>query len=163
MLMARDYVRRQNEGFRKQSHKQSRPHPLTRFVRNEVLPNFDCHVVQFSLLAMDGDRIIRRVRDVVRFVVADYEPFLTMQEFHQGVGEARVAVIEHADVPETRHGLENGRKAMHGNQCGRSAGFSALIEFGRDAIVIGLEYLANAVDLMTFAQANISRHTRQLA
>ena len=42
-------------------------------------------------------------------------------------------------------------------------GFSALIEFGRDAIVIGLEYLANAVDLMTFAQANISRHTRQLA
>src|SRR3981081_719226 len=49
-------------GFRKQSYKQSSPHPLTRFVRNEVLPNFDCHVVQFPLLAMDGDRIIRLVR-----------------------------------------------------------------------------------------------------
>ena len=37
----------------------------------------------------------------------------------------------HADMREMRHGLENGRKAVHGNQCGRSADFLAMIEFRR--------------------------------
>jgi len=43
--------------LRKQSRKQRRPHPLTRFVRDEVLANFECHMVQVPLLATDGDRI----------------------------------------------------------------------------------------------------------
>jgi hypothetical protein len=37
-------------------------------------------MVQVPLLAMDGGRIIRRVADATRFVVADDETFLTMQE-----------------------------------------------------------------------------------
>ena len=37
-------------------------------------------MVQVPLLAMEGDRIIRRVGDAIRFVVADDETFLTMQE-----------------------------------------------------------------------------------
>jgi hypothetical protein len=41
--------------------------------------------------------------------------------------------------------------------------FSSAIELGRDAIVIGLEYLPNARELVTFAQADISRHSRPLA
>src|SRR4029077_17174999 len=86
--------------LRKQSHKQRRQFPLTRFGRDEVLANFECHMVQVPLLAMDGDRIIRRVGDGIRFIVADDETFLTMQELHQDLGETRVAVIEHADMPE---------------------------------------------------------------
>jgi hypothetical protein len=35
--------------LRKQSRKQRRPHPLTRFVHDEVLANFECHVVQVPL------------------------------------------------------------------------------------------------------------------
>src|SRR5258706_12086394 len=100
-------------------------------------------MVQVPLLAMDGDRIIRRVGDAIRFVVADDETFLTMQELHQDLGETRVAVIEHADMTEPRHGLENGCEAVHGNQGCRSGGFSSSIELGRDAIVIGPEYLPN--------------------
>ena len=137
--------------MRKQSHKQRRKFPLTRFVRDEVLANFECHMVQTPLLAMDGDRIIRRVGDAIRFVVAEDETFLTMQELHQDLGETRVAVIEHADMPEPRHGLENGCEAVHGNQGCRSGGFSSPIELGRDAIMIGLEYLPNARELVTFA------------
>jgi hypothetical protein len=97
--------------MRKQSRKQRRPHPLTRFVRDEVLANFECHMVQVTLLAMDGDRIIRRVGDAIRFVVADDKTFLTMQELHQDLGKTRVPVIEHADMPEPRHGLETGCEA----------------------------------------------------
>src|SRR5712692_5497789 len=149
--------------LRKQSRKQRRPHPLTRFVRDEVLANFERHMVQVPLLAMDGDRIIRRVGYAIRFVVADDETILTMQELHQDLGETRVAVIEHADMPEPRHGLENGCEAVHGNQGCRSGGFLSPIELGRDAIVIGLEYLPNALELVTFAQVDVSRHTRQLA
>jgi len=108
-------------------------------------------MVQVPLLAMDGDRIIRRVGDAIRFVVAKDETFLTMQELHQDLGETRVAVIEHADMPEPRHGLENGCEAVHGNQGCRSGGFSSPIELGRDAIMIGLEYLPNARELVTFA------------
>jgi hypothetical protein len=37
-------------------------------------------MVQVPLVAMDGDRIIRRVGDAIRFVGADDETFLTMQE-----------------------------------------------------------------------------------
>jgi Pyridine nucleotide-disulphide oxidoreductase len=139
--------------LRKQSHKQRRQFPLTRFVRDEVLANFKCHVVQVPLLAMDGDRIIRRVGDAIRFVVAEDETFLTMQELHQDVGETRVAAIEHADMTEPPHGLENGCEAVHGNQGCWAGGFSSPIELGRDAIVIGPEYLPNARELvrqMTF-------------
>jgi hypothetical protein len=108
-------------------------------------------MVQVPLLAMDGDRMIRRVRDAIRFVVADDKTFLTMEELHQDLGETRVAVIKHADMPGPRHGLENGCKAVHGNQGCRSGGFSSPIELGRDAIVIGLEYLPSARELVTFA------------
>ena len=120
-------------------------------------------MVQVPLLAMDGDRIIRRVGDAIRFVVADDEIFFTMQELHQDLGETRVAVIEHADMPKPRHGLENGCEAVHGNQGCRSSGFSSPIELGRDAVVIGLEYLPNARELVTLAHADISRHSRPLA
>jgi len=137
--------------LRKQSRKQHRPHLLTRFVRDEILANFDCHMVQVPLLAMDWDRIIRRVGDAIRFVIADHETFLTLQELHQDLGETRVAVIEHADMPEPRHGLENGCEAVHGNQGRWSGSFSSPIELGRDAIVIGLENLPNARELLTFA------------
>ena len=52
------------------------------------LANFECHMVQVPLFAMDGDRIIRRVGgDAIRFVVAEDETFLTMQELHQDLGE----------------------------------------------------------------------------
>ena len=88
---------------------------------------------------MDGDGIIRRVGNAIRFVVADDETFLTMQELHQDLGETRVAVIKHADMPEPCHGLENGCEAVHGNQCRRPLGCSPPIELGCDAIVIGLE------------------------
>ena len=44
--------------LRKQSRKQRRPHPLTRFVHDEVLANFECHMVQVPLLAMDGDSMV---------------------------------------------------------------------------------------------------------
>ena len=108
-------------------------------------------MVQVPLLAMDWDRIIRRVGDAIRFVVADDETFLTMQELHQDLGETLVAVIEHADMPEPRNGLENGCEAVHGNQGCRSGGFSSPIELGCDAIVIGLEYRPNARELVTFA------------
>ena len=74
-----------------------------------------------------------------------------MQELHQDLGETRVAVIEHADMPEPRHGLENGREAVHGNQGWRVGGVSSPVELGRDAIVIGLEYLPNPRELVTFA------------
>ena len=60
-----------------------------------------------------------------------------MQEFQQNLGETPVAVIEHADMPEPRRGLENGCEAVHGNQGSRARGFSSAIELGRDAIVIG--------------------------
>ncbi len=66
-------------------------------------------------------------------------------------------------MPEPHHGLENGCEAVHGNQCCRAGGFSPPIELGRDAIVIGPEDLANARELVTFAQADVSRHTRRLA
>jgi hypothetical protein len=59
---------------------------------------------------MDGDRIIRRVGDAIRFVVAEDETFLTMQELHQDLGETRVAVIEHADMSEPRQVLKTGVK-----------------------------------------------------
>jgi hypothetical protein len=49
---------------------------------------------------------------------------------------------------------------VHGNQGCRACRFSSAIELGRDAIVIGLEYLPNARELVTFAQADISRHSR---
>ena len=65
-------------------------------------------------------------------------------------------------MPEPRHGLENGCEAVHGNQGCRACRFSSAIELGRDAIVIGLEYLPNARELVTFAQADISRHSRPL-
>ena len=77
--------------LRKQSRKQRRPHPLTCFVRDEVLTNFECHMVQVPLLAMDRDRIVRRVGDAIRFVVADDEAVLAMQEFQQNLGETPVA------------------------------------------------------------------------
>ena len=43
--------------LRKQSRKQRRPHPLTRFVRDEVLANFECHMVQVPLLAKQCHQI----------------------------------------------------------------------------------------------------------
>ena len=64
--------------LRKQSRKQPREFLLTRFVRNEVLANFERDMVQIPTLAMDGDRKIRSVGDAVRLVVADDEPFLGM-------------------------------------------------------------------------------------
>jgi hypothetical protein len=49
------------------------------------------------------------------------------------------------------NGLEDGCEAVHGNQGCRSGSFSSPIELGRDAIVIGLENLPNARELVTFA------------
>ena len=66
-------------------------------------------------------------------------------------------------MPGPRHGVENGCKAVHGNQGCRSGGLSPPIELGCDTIVIGLEYLPNARKLVTVAQADVARHTRQLA
>src|SRR4051794_31248001 len=119
--------------------------------------------VQVPLLAMDRDRIVRRVGDAVWFVVADDETVLAMQELHQNLGEAPVAVIEHADMPGPRLGLENRCEAVRRNQRRRLAGFPSLIELVGDAAVIGLEDLPNACELVTFAEADVSRHGRQLA
>jgi hypothetical protein len=70
------------------------------------------------------------------------------RQLHQDLGETRVAVIEHADMTEPRHGLENGCEAVHGNQGCWAGGFSSPIDLGRDAIVIGPEYLPNARELV---------------
>ena len=71
-----------------------------------------------------------------------------MQELHQNLGETPVTVIEHADMPEPGHGLVNGCEAVHRNQRRRAGGFSSPIELVGDAIVIGLEYLPNARELV---------------
>ncbi len=120
-------------------------------------------MVQVPLFAVDGDRIVRCVGYAVGFVVTGDEVSFTMQELHHDMGKTRVAVIEHADMPGPCHGLENGCEGVHGNQGCRSAGFSPPIELTRDAIVIRLEYLSNARELVTFGQADISRHGRPLA
>ena len=106
---------------------------------------------------------VAKALNLVLLLHADDEAFLTIQELHQVPGETRVAVIEHADMPEPRHGLENGCEAVHGNQCCRAGGVSPPIELGRDAIVVGLENLPNTRELVTLAQADISRHSRPLA
>jgi hypothetical protein len=130
--------------LREQSRKQRRPRSLTGFIRDEVLANFERHMVQVPLLAMDRDRIVRRVGDAVWFVVADNETVLAMQELHHNLGETPVAVIEHADMPGPRLGLENRCEAVRRNQRCRLAGFPSPIELVGDAAVIGLEDLLNA-------------------
>jgi hypothetical protein len=68
---------------RQQLREQARPPMLTSFVCDKVLANFDCHMTQIALLAVNGDRVIRRVSHAVGFVIAADETLLAPQEVNQ--------------------------------------------------------------------------------
>ena len=99
---------------------------------------------QTAPLAVNRDRVIRRVTHAVGLVIADYQALLASQEVSQYDGETRISVVEHAGMPGPRNALEYGRKAMHGDQYRRPAGFLAPIQFACNPVVIGLKYLSNA-------------------
>ncbi len=120
-------------------------------------------MMQVALLAVNGDRIVRRVGHAVGFVVADHEPVLAPQQMHQNTGKAGIAVVEHAHMPGPRDALEHRRKAVHGDQRRRPAGSPPPIQHIRDRVVIGLKYLANTGLDLRFAEADISRNGRELA
>lgn len=86
---------------------------LASFISYEVLANFDFHMKELALLAVNRDRIVRGVGHPVRLVVTNDETLLAAQKIDQRMGEARVAVVEQADMPWPRDRIEDGRKAVH--------------------------------------------------
>jgi hypothetical protein len=52
-----------------------------------------------ALLAMDGDGVVGEVADGVGLVVADGEIALAAQQIQHDIGEAGIAIVEHADLP----------------------------------------------------------------
>src|SRR5271165_6594023 len=118
---------------------------------------------QMAPLALNGNRIIRRVAHAVGLVIADHETLLAPQEVHQYVGKTWIAVVEHADMPGPRSSLEYGRKAVHRDQHRRLAGLSPPIQFGRNPVVIRLKYLSHAGLDLIFTEPDISGNGREFA
>ena len=84
-------------------------------------------------------------RHAVGLVVADDEPLFLLQQRHEEMGETRIAIVEHANMPGPRHALEDRREAVHRDQRGQSPGFSPPVELGFDPIVVWPENLAQRV------------------
>ena len=112
---------------------------------------------------MHRNGVVGRVGDAVGLVVADDEPWFALQEVQQDMGEARVAVIEHADVPAPRRRLEYGREAVHRNQglsCRpesrpRASSSIARSDYDRGRI------FSRARALVTFGEPDVPWHGRQ--
>src|SRR5258708_34455691 len=66
-------------------------------------------------------------------------------------------------MPGPRHALEDGREAVHRDQRRGSVGLPPPVELGFDPIVVWLENLAYACDLLAFTQAHISWSRRDPA
>jgi hypothetical protein len=52
-----------------------------------------------ALLAMDGDGVVGEVADGVGLVVANREIAFLAEKIQHDVGETRIAIVEHADLP----------------------------------------------------------------
>src|ERR1700719_1402047 len=75
------------------------PGPLALFVRDEILPDFDLDVGDFPTLAVNGNAIVRGVAHMIGLIVADHEVTFLTEQIEEDEGQARIAVIEHSDMP----------------------------------------------------------------
>ena len=149
--------------LRRQSREQVRPLVLASFVRDQVLANFDCHMMQIALFAVNGDRIVRRVSYAVGLVYRRPRDLARTARVYQDIGKTRITVVEHANMPGPHDGLKYGRETVHSDLRRRSAGLSPLIQFARSPIVIRLKYLSNAGLHLNFAEPSISGNGREFA
>ena len=99
---------------------------------------------QPASLPVYWDGVIRRIAHAVGLVVADDEPLFAFQQRHEEMGEARIAIVEDANMPRPRHAHEDRREAVHRDQRSQSPGFSPPVELGFDPIVVWPENLACA-------------------
>ena len=120
-------------------------------------------MMQAASLPVHRDGVVRCIGHAVGLVVADDEPVFASQQRHEKVGEARIAIVEHAGMPGPRHAFEGGREAVHRDQGRWLAGMAPEVEFGFDTIVVGPKNLAHARGLLPFAETNVTRYRRQFA
>ena len=130
--------------LRQQAREQRSPGALPLVASDQVLADLDRHMMQAAPFAMHRDGVIRRIVDVVGFVVADDEVALLVSAAPEEMGETRIAIVEHASMPGPRHAHEDRREAVHRDQRRRPAGLASAVEFGFDAIMVGPENLAHA-------------------
>src|SRR5271165_3153346 len=119
--------------------------------------------MQAALLAVYRDGVIRRIGHAIGLVVADDEPLLAFQQRHEEMGETRIAIVKHANMPGPHNALEDRREAVHRDQRRRSADFPPQVELGFDPIVVWPENLAHARGFPAFAQTYVSRYPGELA
>ena len=136
---------------------------LAGLISDKVLANFDFYMGQMALLAVNRNRIVRCISHPVRLVVADLETLLAAQQLDQYMGETRIAIVEHADMPGAADAVEYGRETVHRDQRCRPAGLSPPIQFARNPVVIGLKYLSNAGLDIGFAESDISGNGGEFA
>ena len=87
-------------------------------VRDQVLPDLELDMRKPAPFAVIDDGVVGHVADRVGFVVADDEIAFSPEQPKSGAGDARVAVVEHADMPRPRHVQEDGREAVHRDEHG---------------------------------------------
>src|ERR1700730_5052453 len=127
------------------------------------MANFDRNVMQAASLTVYRDGVIQRIGHAVGLVVADDELLFAFQQRHEEMGETRIAIVEHANMPGPRHAHEDRREAVHRDQRPRSPGLPPPVELGFDPIVVWPKNLAHARGLPAFAQADVSRYRGELA
>src|SRR5882672_9505095 len=86
------------------------PRQLTLDIGDKVLADLDRHVMQAAPLAVNRNRIIRRIGHAVGLVVADHELLVAFQQRHEEMGETRIAIVKHTRVPGPRSPLKTGVK-----------------------------------------------------
>ena len=116
-----------------------------------------------AALAMDGNGVVGEIAHGIGLVVADGEIAFGLQQRLQRMGEAGIAVVEHADLPGPRDTLEDRGEAVHGDQHRGLPRGLAPVELGLDALVIGLEDLARPGGALGRAQIAIAGNLRELA
>ena len=112
------------------------PRVLSASVGDEVLPDLDLDVRKTALFTVLDDGVVGQIAGGVGFVFPDDEIAFTPERLEERPGHARVAVVEHADMPRARHVHEHGREAVHRHEDRREPHRFALVEGPSDFVVV---------------------------
>ncbi len=125
--------------LRQQAGQAFGPGLLACLLGDQVLADFKFHMGQAAAFAMDGNGIVAGIAHGIGLVIAHHQIALGLEQRLHDMGEARVAVIEHAHMPGPLEAFEYRREAVHGDQHGGPTLGLACIQCCDDAPVIGPE------------------------
>ena len=107
---------------------------------------------------MHRHRVVAGAAHRIRFIVTHHQVAFLAQCLQQGMGEARVLVVQHAGMPRSLRAIHRRSEAVHHHQQGGAAGISARIQFRVDARVVGRVDRIDTLLPLCRRQPGIARH-----